>query len=179
MLPDRWFHIGEMVKLKKQINIWRNEDMLIRVANMGDMENLRRLYSELEIDAVKYQPEHFVVGYRDDDFFNSIFESSNQDILVAEIDGTVVGFSHVMILRQKNITCLKPQTAVYIQDMDVLECERSKGIGTFLIDAAKEYGKKRGADFIRTEVFPQNITGMRFYERNGFCEMMKTIECQL
>ena len=37
----------------------------------------------------------------------------------------------------------------------------------------------RGADFIRTEVFPQNIAGMRFYERNGFCEMMKTIECQL
>ncbi len=153
--------------------------MLIRVANMGDIEKLRLLYSELEIDAVKYQPEHFVVGYRNDDFFKSIFESSNQDILVAEIDETVVGFSHVMILKQKNIACLKPQTAVYIQDMDVLECERSKGIGTLLIDASKEYGKKRGADFIRTEVFPQNIAGMRFYARNGFCEMMKTIECQL
>lgn len=36
--------------------------------------------------------------------------------------------------------------------------------------------KRRGADFIRTEVFPQNIDGMRFYERNGFYEMMKTIE---
>ncbi len=43
----------------------------------------------------------------------------------------------------------------------------------------KNMGKKRGADFIRTEVFPQNIAGMRFYARNGFCEMMKTIECQL
>ncbi len=153
--------------------------MLIRLANKDDIEQLRHLYSELEIDAVKYQPEHFVVGYRNNDFFNSIFESSNQDILVAEVDGTVIGFSHVMILKQKNIVCLKPQTAVYIQDMDVLECERSKGIGTLLIDASKEYGKSRGADFIRTEVFPQNINGMRFYQRNGFSEMMKTIECQL
>ena len=32
--------------------------------------------------------------------------------------------------------------------------------------------------FIRTQVFPGNVDGMRFYERNGFCEMMKTIECQ-
>ena len=153
--------------------------MLIRVANMNDIEQLRRLYSELEADAVKYQPEHFVVSYRNDNFFNSIFESGNQDILVAEVDGTVKGFSHVMILKQKNIACLKPQTAVYIQDMAVLECERNKGIGTLLIGASKEYGKKKGADFIRTEVFPQNINGIKFYERNGFCEMMKTIECQL
>lgn len=56
--------------------------------------------------------------------------------------------------------------------------ERSNGIGTFLMNASKEYGKKRGADFIRTQVFPQNADGIRFYEKNGFREMMKTIECQ-
>ena len=118
------------------------------------------------------------MGYRDDRFFDSIFESSNEDILVAEENGTVIGFSHVMILEQKKVACLKPQTAVYIQDLDVLESERSKGIGTLLIDASKEYGKSKGADFIRTQVFPKNTDGIRFYERNGFCEMMKTIECQ-
>lgn len=153
--------------------------MYIRVANMKDVEQLRRLYFELETDGVVYQPEHFIIGHRSDEFFNSIFENDNQDILVADVDETVVGFSHVMILKQKNIACLKPQTAVYIQDMDVLESMRNKGIGTLLINASKEYGKRRGADFIRTEVFPQNIDGLRFYERNGFCEMMKTIESQL
>ncbi len=98
---------------------------------------------------------------------------------MADVDGTVAGFSHVMILEQKNIACLKPQTAVYIQDLAVLESERNKGIGTLLIKASKEYGKKRGADFMRTQVFPQNIDGLRFYERNGFEEMMKTMERQL
>ena len=153
--------------------------MQIRVAEMKDIEQLRRLYLELETDGVKYQPEHFTIGYRSDDFFHSIFDQDNQDILVADLDGVVIGFSHVMILKQKNISCLKPQTAVYIQDLDVLESERDKGIGTLLIKASKEYGKRRGADFIRTQVFPQNIDGIRFYERNGFCEMMKTIESQL
>lgn len=153
--------------------------MQIRVANREDIEQLRRLYFELETDGVKYQPEHFIMGYRSDDFFDSIFQNDDQDILVADVDGTVIGFSHVIILKQKNIACLKPQTAIYIQDLDVLECERSKGIGTLLINASREYGKERGADFIRTQVFPQNIDGMRFYERNGFREMMKTIESQL
>lgn len=152
--------------------------MIIRKAEMKDIEDLRILYLELEKDGVKYQPEHFIVGYRSEEFFEGIFMSKNQEILVAEIDSKVVGFSHVMILEQKNISCLKPQKVVYIQDFDVLEERRGQGIGTVLLNASKEYGKKHDADFIRTQVFPQNIDGIGFYERNGFCEMMKTIECQ-
>ena len=48
-----------------------------------------------------------------------------------------------------------------------------------LMEASKRYGKEHGVDFIRTQVFPQNIDGMRFYEKNGFREMMKTIESSL
>lgn len=152
--------------------------MLIRKATMDDVEALRVLYLELEQDGVKYQPEHFRIGYRDDIFFEKIMNSENQDILVAETDSKVVGFSHVMILQQKNVACLKPQTVVYIQDLDVKTEMRSQGIGSLLMKASKEYGIAHGADFIRTQVFPQNTDGLRFYEKHGFCEMMKTVECQ-
>ena len=153
--------------------------MLIRKATMDDIEALRALYLELEKDGVKYQPEHFEIGDRADDFFEKILNSENEDILVAETESKVVGFSHVMILRQKNVACLKPQTLVYIQDLDVITEMRGQGIGTLLMKASKEYGITHGADFIRTQVFPQNTDGLRFYKKNGFCEMMKTIECQL
>ena len=43
-----------------------------------------------------YQPEHFVVGYRDDDFFKNIFESNRQEILVAECEPGIVGFCEMM-----------------------------------------------------------------------------------
>lgn len=112
-------------------------------------------------------------------FFRSIFENREQEILVADADGRVIGFSHVMILKQKDIACLKPQTVVYIQDLDVLESERGKGVGTFLLKASREYGNRKGADFIRTQVFPNNTDGIRFYEKNGFDEMMKTMESSL
>ena len=153
--------------------------MLIRRAGIDDVEQLRLLYQELEEDGVRYQPEHFVVGERSNEFFQSVFESADQDILVAEEDGKILGFSHVMILEQKKVACLKPETLVYIQDLDVLESRRRQGIGTLLMEASKRYGKEHGVDFIRTQVFPQNIDGMRFYEKNGFREMMKTIESSL
>lgn len=152
--------------------------MEIRMATMADADALRALYLELERDAVRYQPEHFVIGTREDAFFRGVLESPAQDILVADDGGAVVGFVHVMILPQKKISCLKPQTAVYLQDLCVREDRRGGGIGTELIRAAKAYGAAHGADFIRTQVFPGNADGLRFYQRNGFCEMMKTIECQ-
>lgn len=153
-------------------------DMIIRKATNDDKTELRKLYLALEEDGVRYQPEHFVIGERTDEFFQSIFGADNQDILVADIDGVAVGFVHVMILQQKKVSCLKPQSVVYMQDLCVREDMRNNRIGAKLVRAAKDYGKEHGVDFIRTQVFPGNVDGMRFYERNGFCEMMKTIECQ-
>ncbi len=153
-------------------------DMIIRKATNDDKTELRKLYLALEEDGVRYQPEHFVIGERTDEFFQSIFDADNQDILVADIDGVAVGFVHVMILQQKKVSCLKPQSVLYMQDLCVREDMRNNRIGAKLVRAAKDYGKEHGVDFIRTQVFPGNVDGMRFYERNGFCEMMKTIECQ-
>ena len=153
-------------------------ELLIRNAKIEDLDALRGLYLALEEDGVRYQPEHFVIGERTDEFFQNIFDSDNQDILVADIDGMAIGFVHVMILEQKKVSCLKPQSVVYMQDLCVREDMRNNGIGSVLIRAAKDYGKEHKVDFRRTQVFPGNIDGMRFYERNGFSEMMKTIECQ-
>ena len=154
------------------------KDCLIRKATMNDLSSLRGLYLALEEDGVKYQPEHFVIGERTDEFFKYIFDSETQDILVADIDGEAIGFVHVMILEQKKVSCLKPQSVVYMQDLCVREDLRNAGIGARLVRVAKDYGKEKGVDFIRTQVFPGNVDGMRFYEKNGFSEMMKTIECQ-
>lgn len=153
-------------------------ELLIRKAKTEYIEALRGLYLLLEEDGVRYQPEHFVIGERTDEFFKNIFDSDNQDILVADIDGEAVGFVHVMILQQKKVSCLKPQSVVYMQDLCVREDMRNQKIGAKLVRAAKDYGREHNADFIRTQVFPGNVDGMRFYERNGFSEMMKTIECQ-
>ena len=153
--------------------------MIIRIATKEDIKDLQSLYYELENDAVTFQSEHFVHGERNEEFFSIIFNSENQDILVAEQDNKIVGFAHVVILEQKKVPCLIPEKVIYLQDLDVSEELRSQGIGAKLIEACKDYGKKKGADFMRTQVFPQNVRGMKFYERAGFSEKMKTIEVYL
>ncbi len=161
----------------------------IRTAKIEDSAALEKLYTELEKDGVRYQSEHFVLskpGERSRQV-EEILKSENQTMLVAvdkadgvnEADGRVIGFAHLVYAKVKPFSCLKPQSNIYLQDLVVTENCRSRGIGTLLLNAAKQYGKEKGADFFRTQVFPQNVDGMRFYERNGFSTKMITIECSL
>lgn len=153
----------------------------IRKAKKEDSEVLENLYTELEEDAVLYQPEHFVFSRKGQrsKLLEQILESENQIMLVAEDAGNVIGFAHVTFAHAKEISCLKPKSNIYLQDLVVTKKLRSRGTGTLLLNAAKEYGKEKKADFFRTQVFPQNKDGMRFYERNGFSLKMFTIECDL
>ncbi len=154
---------------------------IIRKAEKKDFDAIEELYAELEEDAVLYQPEHFVLSKKGDrsNQLEKIMQSENQIMLVAEDenDGRAIGFAHVIFARAKEISCLKPQSNIYLQDLVVTKKLRSRGTGTQLLNAAKEYGRKKGADFFRTQVFPQNKDGLRFYERNGFSIKMLTIEC--
>lgn len=156
---------------------------IIRKARKEDIEALERLYAELEEDAVRYQPEHFVLSERGERSrqLEQILSSEMQVLFVAEDDGSgaVIAFAHVLFARAKEVSCLKPQRNIYLQDLLVTKRCRSHGTGTLLLNAAKQYGRELGADFFRTQVFPQNRDGLRFYERNGFSLKMLTIECDI
>lgn len=151
----------------------------IRRAVRSDSESLERLYTQLEKDAVYYQPEHFIMSGKGARISDGMFESDTQAVYVAEVGGEVVGFVHILLMESKNIACLKREKNVYIQDMVVDEKYRSKGTGTLLMGAVKQYGRDHGASFVRTQVFPKNEDGLRFYRRNGFEVTMLTVEVPL
>ncbi len=154
----------------------------IRKAKIEDAIAIEALYTELEKDAVMYQSDHFVLspaGARSHQL-EEILKSENQVMLVAvDESDVVIGFAHVVFMGVKAFSCLKPQTNIYLQDLVVSGDYRSRGIGTLLLNEAKKYGTEKGADFFRTQVFPMNKAGLRFYERNGFSIKMITIEAPL
>lgn len=153
----------------------------IRKARTEDLAAIEELYTELEKDGVFYQPEHFVLsktGERSRQM-EGVLKSDTQVMFVAEDGGTVIGFAHVLFAKAKAFSCLKPQSNIYLQDLVVTQSYRNRKIGTMLLETAKQYGIEKGADFFRTQVFPGNVDGMRFYERNGFSTKMITIECPL
>lgn len=153
----------------------------IRKAKKKDSAAIEELYTELEKDGVFYQPEHFVLsktGERSRQM-EGVLKSDTQVMFVAEDGGTIIGFAHVLFAKAKAFSCLKPQSNIYLQDLVVTQSYRNRKIGTMLLETAKQYGIEKGADFFRTQVFPGNVDGMRFYERNGFSTKMITIECPL
>ena len=154
----------------------------IRKAKIEDAVAIEALYTELEKDAVMYQSEHFVLspaGARSRQL-EEILKNENQVMLVAvDESDVVIGFAHVVFMGVKAFSCLKPQTNIYLQDLVVSGDNRNRGIGTLLLNEAKKYGTEKGADFFRTQVFPMNKAGLRFYERNGFSIKMITIEAPL
>ena len=154
----------------------------IRKAKIEDAIAIEALYTELEKDAVMYQSEHFVLspsGARSRQL-EEILKNENQVMLVAvDESDVVIGFAHVVFMGVKAFSCLKPQTNIYLQDLVVSGDYRNRGIGTLLLNEAKKYGTEKGADFFRTQVFPMNKAGLRFYERNGFSIKMITIEAPL
>ena len=154
----------------------------IRKAKIEDAAAIEALYTELEKDAVTYQSEHFVLspsGARSSQL-EEILKSENQVMLVAvDESDVVIGFAHVVFMGVKAFSCLKPQTNIYLQDLVVSGDYRNHGIGTLLLNESKKYGIEKGADFFRTQVFPMNKAGLRFYERNGFSIKMITIEAPL
>ena len=154
----------------------------IRKAKIEDAAAIEALYTELEKDAVMYQCEHFVLspsGARSRQL-EEILKNENQVMLVAvDESDVVIGFAHVVFIGVKAFSCLKPQTNIYLQDLVVSGDYRNRGIGTLLLNESKKYGIEKGADFFRTQVFPMNKAGLRFYERNGFSIKMITIEAPL
>ena len=154
----------------------------IRKAKIEDAAAIEALYTELEKDAVMYQSEHFVLspsGARSRQL-EEILKNENQVMLVAvDESDVVIGFAHVVFMGVKAFSCLKPQTNIYLQELVVSGDYRNRGIGTLLLNEAKKYGTEKGADFFRTQVFPMNKAGLRFYERNGFSIKMITIEAPL
>ena len=103
----------------------------IRKANIQDAARIEELYTELEQDAVFYQPEHFVLSKAGERsrLVEDIIKSDNQIMFVAEDtekSGAVIGFAHVVFAKAKPFSCLKPQSNIYLQDLVVTQSYRNR-----------------------------------------------------
>lgn len=88
---------------------------------------------------------------------------ANQELLVAEVGGAVVGLVHV----NQWATVLLDDAAEIVA-LVVDEARRSQGIGRALLQAAEEWARQRGCStlYVRTNVMRQRAH--EFYFENGF-----------
>jgi ribosomal protein S18 acetylase RimI-like enzyme len=153
--------------------------MNIRKAIKADIEDINKLFIELDADGVRYQPKHFQIGNRTDDYLLEIINNPKSDFIVAVIDKSIVGFSLLYEKEVKGLSLLIPCKYAYLQDFVVKSECRNRGIGTQLLEASKKWANDKGMEYLRLSVFPTNESGIRFYKRHGMMEQMLTMECSL
>jgi GNAT superfamily N-acetyltransferase len=102
-------------------------------------------------------------AYRD--ALDEIVRTPGNDVLVAEVDGAVVGMCQLIAFRhvqERGGRCAE------IESMHVDERYRGSGIGGVLLEAAVATARRAGCYRIQLTSNKSRIAAHRFYERHGF-----------
>lgn len=129
-------------------------DVQIRAASPDDAERLASLTRQLG-----YESDGAAARER----LERLLKSDRDSILVAEIDGTVAAWMHLVLA-----SSLESDDYAEIRGLVVGEGFRSGGIGARLIAAADEWARERAVARIRVRSNVIREDAHRFYERHGF-----------
>jgi len=102
--------------------------------------------------------------------FNRYVRSRTRKAIVAELDGEILGFLIGEI--QKRPPVFVSPLQAYVDSIGVLECHRSQGIGSMMLDAFAVWARERAMPYIMLFVAVENDTARHLYEKHGFRSMM-------
>jgi len=105
--------------------------------------------------------------------FQRELESTNPviHVLVAELDGTPVGFALYFF----NFSTFVGRPGLYLEDLFVRPAERSRGIGRELLRALARIARARGCGRMEWAVLDWNEPALRFYRSLGARQMNEWI----
>ena len=114
-----------------------------------------------------------------EDSISGVFQNLpvNGGVWIAEGQhGEALGMIIVKIM--KDYFTSKPY--VHISELVVDSGVEGRGLGSRLLEKAEEYARSRGLDRIALEVFSDNQSARKFYEKRGFveevCKYVRTLE---
>jgi GNAT superfamily N-acetyltransferase len=154
----------------------------IRPATSRDADDIAQVYIDsaqhhAEIDPDRYYiptPPVVVERYRRGGQHPPGTDVTTAVTLVAELDGRIVGFADVRLVRPLD-AMHRPDVACYVSELAVAAAHRSHGIGERLLSAAEDWGRARGAVWSFLEYNALNPRAARFYhERMGYRTMAVT-----
>lgn len=105
-----------------------------------------------------------------------MMEDPEQDVLVAEENGQLLGFAMVEYIKREETNNIYAVHEAHIVEIGVDETSQGKGIGTALIQAVKDAAKVRGCRSVQLDVWEFNKSALRFYEKLGFVTLRRKME---
>lgn len=155
-------------------------DVLIRTSRPGDGEACAALWRELGTLFTALNPHTFQVPAAEGlpewfEEINALFrDEENRMLLVAEVDGVLVGSVAATLHEPIDPSGRELQTdlnrcRLHVDSLAVTSEHRRDGIGSALMQAIEEWGLSRGAEVVLLETETNNPMSVPFYERRmGF-----------
>ena len=135
-------------------------DVSIKKASKNDISNILELLYELG----RPKPQNSLETHSFEQKIQKYFSNSDKQILVAILEGNLVGVVSIIFLSRLNQKTLE----MYIPELIVAKNYRGKGIGKKMIDFCISLAKKKKCHRIRLESGNQRKKSHKFYRKSGF-----------
>jgi GNAT superfamily N-acetyltransferase len=132
---------------------------VIRAAEPGDRHGLVAAYDWLFAPPGSTPPQWD--AERAAERLSAAMASGASEVLLADVDGAVVGICTVYL----DIESVRFGRRAWVEDLAVHADHRSAGHGKALLDAAKDWARKRGATHLELDSGEARADAHRFYER--------------
>ena len=138
---------------------------IVRKATLDDLPQLLKFEKGL-IEAERPMDPTIKSGnisYYDISLF---IKNDNSDVYVVELDGEILASGYAKIKEDRHY--LKHKHQGYLGFMFVPNDHRGKGLNKLIIDALLKWCKSRNIYEIRLDVYDNNPSAIRAYEKAGF-----------
>jgi len=139
-------------------------DIVFRLARRDDLASIVRMLADDELGSQRERyeeplPESYYAA------FEKIDDDSNHELIVAELNGEVIGTLHLMFLPSISF---QGGLRAQVESVRVDKPYQGKGIGSDMMRWAIERAKSRGAHIVQLTTHKSREDAHRFYERLGF-----------
>lgn len=144
--------------------------MKIRHATREDLPRVNELRRQVNDLHVQGMPGWFKPGFSQElqQYLYVLFDSEDHDVLVAEQDGLVIGFTCIKFIDKPESPYRPACRFLEIEELGVDEACRRSGAGRALVESIKEIAKAKGFNRIDLNMWEFNDNALKFYESVGF-----------
>ena len=146
-------------------------DITIRPATAQDYDDLCEIIAEVDALHREQCPHIFQKPpgpARARAYILDVLADGNHGLFVAEADGRVAGFLHVIAQDALPIPILVPRRLAMVDNLAVRRDLRRLGIGRSLMDRAEAWAREQGAAELELHVFEFNAGAIAFYRSLGY-----------
>jgi len=148
------------------------DEVIIRPAELRDLESLLAfeqaiIEAERPFDATIRDGSG--VRYYD---LVALLSSPDAEVVIAETGSKVIGSGFARIERSESY--LKHQEHSYLGFMYVVPEHRGRGINKKILAALEAWSGSKGVNEMQLEVYVENATAIKAYEKSGYTDLILT-----